>query len=87
MTKHPIRLLVSREHAQRILMWYTVFEGELNPTNEDAALAASIEQAIESHDEEMERQAAYAERKKANKTDPALTTAARHTRMLFGGKL
>jgi len=35
----------------------------------------------------MERQAAYAERQKGNKTDPALTTAARHTRMLFGGKL
>ena len=56
-------------------------------TNEDAALAASIERAIESHDEKMERREAYAKRQKGNKTDPALTTAARRTRMLFGGKL
>jgi len=84
--KRPIRLLVSREHAEQILRWYDDLPAATN-TNEDAALAASIERAIESHDEEMERQARYAEREKGNKTDPALTTAARHTRMLFGGKL
>ena len=82
--KRPIRLLVSREHAEQILRWY---ETSWTYSNEDEALAASIERAIEQHDEEMERQAAYAERQKGNKTDPALTTAARHTRMLFGGKL
>jgi hypothetical protein len=62
MTKHPIRLLVSREHAEQILRWY---ETSWTYSNEDVALAASIERAIESHDEEMERQARYAERQKA----------------------
>ena len=60
--KRPIRLLVSREHAEQILRWY---ETSWTYSNEDEALAASIERAIESHDEEMERQAAYAEREKA----------------------
>jgi len=60
--KRPIRLLVSREHAEQILRWY---ETSWTYSNEDEALVASIERAIESHDEEMERQAAYAEREKA----------------------
>ena len=63
MTKNPIRLLVSREQAERILSWYDDLPAETN-TNEDAALAASIERAIEDHDDEMERRAAYAERQK-----------------------
>ena len=84
--KNPIRLLISREHAEQILSWYDQLPAATND-NEQAALAASIERAIESHDEEMERQASYAKREKGNGADPALTTAARHTRMLFGGKL
>ena len=55
--KRPIRLLVSREHAEQILRWYDDLPAATN-TNEDAALAASIERAIESHDEEMERREA-----------------------------
>jgi len=86
MTKRPIRLLVSREQAEQILAWYDELPADTND-NEQAALAASIERAIEQHDDEMEREARYAERQKGNKTDPALATAARHTRMLFGGKL
>lgn len=66
MTKHPIRLLVSREHAEQILSWYDQLPAATN-TNEDAALAASIERAIEQHDDEMERQARYAEREKAKR--------------------
>lgn len=66
MTKNPIRLLVSREQAERILSWYDDLPAETN-TNKDAALAASIEQAIEDHDDEMERRAAYAERQKEKK--------------------
>ena len=66
MTKNPIRLLVSREQAERILSWYDDLPAETN-ANEDAALAASIERAIEDHDDEMERRAAYAERQKEKK--------------------
>jgi hypothetical protein len=67
MTKHPIRLLVSREHALRILSWHDGIDAVRMSTNEDAALAASIERAIEQHDDEMERQARYAEREKAKR--------------------
>lgn len=64
MTKHPIRLLVSREQAEQILSWYDQLPAATND-NEQAALAASIERAIEQHDDEMERQARYAERQRA----------------------
>lgn len=79
--KRPIRLLVSREHAEQILSWYDQLPAAIN-NNEDTALAASIERAIEDYDEGMWRKAA----KRQNGTDPALTTAERHVRVLFGGK-
>jgi len=63
-TKHPIRLLVSRQQAEQILAWYDQLPADTND-NEQAALAASIERAIEQHDDEMERQARYAERQRA----------------------
>jgi predicted ATP-grasp superfamily ATP-dependent carboligase len=67
MTKHPIYLLVSREDAKRIVDWYEMIDAVKVSTNDDTKLAASIERAIEQHDEEMERQASYAKREKAKR--------------------
>ena len=55
---------MSREQAEQILSWYDQLPAATND-NEQAALAASIERAIEQHDDEMERQARYAERQRA----------------------
>jgi hypothetical protein len=55
---------VSRQQAEQILAWYDQLPADTND-NEQAALAASIERAIEQHDDEMERQARYAERQRA----------------------
>jgi hypothetical protein len=56
MTKHPIRLLVSREDAKRLVDWHEMIDAVGMSMNEDTALAASIERAIEHHDDWLQGQ-------------------------------